>query len=214
MLQPASPNLLTPSHNLAPYTQPSEFYTIANASGKPRPRGRAPERLVTRQMKIFKEQWAGMGMSFDLGLVKGDLDLAAAVWRNLLGGRGARGIAYPTPDVSVDVYYRRTVNLAGGEVEKLEKIEKSVGIEAEESRDDGSGLHDYPPTEVDKYVKYPELMAKVVRYVRRELVMLESIPDEEIIGKLEFGTESDGLDGLRFGPVQSELANDPSSRSS
>ena len=143
-----------------------------------------------------------MGMSFDLGLVRSDADLAAAVWRNMLGGRGARGIVYPSAGINPDAYYRRTVNLAGSDVDKLEKIEKRTGLEAEEARDDGSGLHDHPPTEVDKYVKYPELMETVVEYVRRELVRLESLSDEDIIGKQEFGTESEGLDRLRFGHVR------------
>ncbi|RPD71250.1 hypothetical protein L226DRAFT_591527 [Lentinus tigrinus ALCF2SS1-7] len=183
VLQPAAPNALTPSHNLTPYTRPSDFYTVANGSNRPRPRGKAPERLVTRQMKIFKEQWAGMGMSFDLGLVRSDAELAGAVWRNLLGARGAKGFAYPADGVDSQKYFRRTVNLAGGEVEKLESIEKRGGLEAEEARDDGSGMHDHPPSEVDKYVAYPEAMATVVEYVRRELIRLESIPDEAIIGQ-------------------------------
>ncbi|RDX42286.1 hypothetical protein OH76DRAFT_1363054 [Lentinus brumalis] len=205
VLQPASPNVLTPQHNLVPYTRPSDFYTIANGhNSRPRPRGKAPERLVTRQMKIFKEQWAGMGMSFDLGLVRSDAELAGAVWRNLLGARGAKGFAYPSDDADAQRYFRRTVNLAGGEVEKLEAIEKRGGLEAEEARDDGSGMHDHPPSEVDKYVAYPEVMAEVVEYVRRELVRLESIPDEAIIGKGEFGTESEGLQQMKFGPVRSQ----------
>ena len=98
-----------------------------------------------------------MGRSLDYGLVHSDAELAAAVWRNLLGPRGARGIAYPSSE-NVDAdkpFFRRTVNLVGGEVEKLEQIEKA-GYEVEEARDDGSGIHDFPPAEVDKYVQYPE----------------------------------------------------------
>ncbi|KAI0357314.1 hypothetical protein OH77DRAFT_1451631 [Trametes cingulata] len=212
VLQPVSPASLAPPQNLAPYTRPSAFYQIANASvtGRPRPRGRAPESLVTRQMKIFKEQWAGMGMSFDLGLVRSDAELAAAVWRNLLGARGARGIAYPSSSAGAsggagEQHFRRTVNLVGGEVEKLARIEKrGGGLEAEERRDDGSGVHDFPPAEADKYVAYPETMATLVEYVRRELVRLERLPDEAFLGKGEIGTESHGLEDLRFGPVRRE----------
>lgn len=29
----------------------------------------------------------------------GDKDMASTVWRNLLGARGAQGIAYPNPDI-------------------------------------------------------------------------------------------------------------------
>ncbi|OBZ72792.1 Protein CBP3, mitochondrial, partial [Grifola frondosa] len=184
VLQPASPNARPSSRNLGPYTPPTEFYTIANGGNK-RPRGKAPERLVTKQMKIFKEQWAGMGMSFDLGLARSDAELAAAIWRNILGARGARGIV-------------RSINLVGGEVEKVEKIEK-VGLEVEEARDDGSGVHDYLPAEADKYVAYPELMTTLVEYIRRELRRLEAIPDDVIVGKGVLGTESEGLEGLKFG---------------
>ena len=201
VLQPASPNSLAPPQNLAPYTSATGFYTVANAPGRPRARGRAPERLVTRQMKIFREQWAGMGMSFDLGLVRGDAELAAAVWRNLLGARGARGIDYSSLGATAPFRFRRTVNLVGGEVEKADRAE-GAGLDTEEARDDGSGLHDYPPGEMDRYVAYPELMAAVVEYVRRELARLQSMTDEEILGAGQFGTESEGLPRMRFGPVR------------
>ncbi|KAH9850533.1 hypothetical protein C2E23DRAFT_835582 [Lenzites betulinus] len=228
VLQPVSPNSYAPPQNLVPYTRATAFYRIANraanaanveaaaaasesggaGSGKMRPRGRAPESLVSRQMKIFKEQWAGMGMSLDLGLVRSDTELAAAVWRNLLGARGARGIAYTasTPSSSAGApapAFRRTVNFAGGKVEKLSKIAKlRGGLEAEERRDDGSGVHDYPPSQADRYVAYPERMAAVVEYIRRELVRLEQISDADILGQGVIGTESLGLDALRFGPVR------------
>jgi cytochrome b pre-mRNA-processing protein 3 len=173
-----------------PYTFHSAFYINPNVpsdlpteNGKPRLRSRAPDRLVTRQMKIFKEQWAGMGLSFDLGLVKGDMEMAGAVWRNLLGARGAQGIAFP--DLSSPTQprqFRRSVNLVGGEVVNVAKID----LEKEEATDDGSGVHDFAPEEADLYLKYPELMLDVVRYVRRELVRLERLSNEQIIGgKLE-----------------------------
>ncbi|KAI0919380.1 hypothetical protein AcV7_006133 [Taiwanofungus camphoratus] len=206
ILQPAVPDSPAPIpiSPLGPYTAPSSFYTVAS-SGKPRPKGRAPERLVGQQLKIFKEQWAGMGMSFDLGLVRGDADLAAAMWRNFLGGRGARGIAYPssTADGSGQVkpYFRRSVNLVGGEVEKVKKIDER-GLEVEEARDDGSGVHDYAPDEADKYVAYPELMAALVAYARRELVRLQKIPDEVIMGPTIAGREAEGVKQMKFGRVR------------
>ncbi|EPS97892.1 hypothetical protein FOMPIDRAFT_16300, partial [Fomitopsis schrenkii] len=179
ILQPASPEIAaTPSAAANPYTIPSHFYSIANP-GQKRPKGRAPERLVGQQMKIFKEQWAGMGMSFDISLLRGDTDMAAVVWRNILGARGARGIVYPSDAQDPSTYFRRSVNLVGGEVEKVKKIDER-GLEVEEARDDGSGVHDYAPNEADKYVAYPELMAALVAYLRRELVRLESIPDESV----------------------------------
>ncbi|KAJ8495536.1 hypothetical protein ONZ51_g1638 [Trametes cubensis] len=202
---PSPPGSLAPPQNLAPYTSRSEFYRIANAISKKNAKGRTPESLVTRQMRVFKEQWAGMGI-FYLGLVRSDIELATAVWRNLLGARGARGIAYPDPDgASADplAHFRRAVNIAGGSVEKLSRLEKNRGaLEAEERRDDGSGVHDFPPAEADKYVAYPETMATIVEYVRRELVRLERVPDELIIGKGIIGTEGHDLEALRFGPVK------------
>jgi cytochrome b pre-mRNA-processing protein 3 len=146
-------------------------------------------------MKIFKEQWAGMGMAFDLGLVKGDMEMAGAVWRNLLGARGARGIVYPDPSSPSTTHFRRSVNLVGGSDAEIKKLAK-VGLEAEEARDDNSGVHDFPPEESDKYVEYPQVMLDVVEYIRRELVRLEKIPDEVIaqgdLSLLKFGAVKRG----------------------
>ena len=106
-------------------------------------------------MKIFKEQWAGMGMSMDLGLVRGDAEMAAAVWRNLLGGRGARGISLPGADAKSSPSgaentskpgFRRSVNLVGGLVENVEKID----VDAEEAIDDLSGVYDFDANESDR----------------------------------------------------------------
>ncbi|CAA7269375.1 unnamed protein product [Cyclocybe aegerita] len=174
-----------------PYTFSSTFYLNPYAplpdgdeGGKPKkvkPRGRAPDRIVIRQMKIFKEQWMGMGISLSLGLVKSDQELAAAIWRNLLGARGASGIVLPSssaPDVTgTNGYFRRAVNLVGGEVVNLSKVD----LEKEERTDDGSGVHDFPPEEVDKYLAYPETMLTLVGYVRRELVRLAKVSDEDIL---------------------------------
>lgn len=129
-----------------------------------------------------------MGLSFDLALVKGDAEMAGAVWRNLLGARGSRGIAYSNADGQAQ--FRRAVNLVGGEVVNVAKID----INKEETRDDGSGVHDFPPSEVDKYVKYPELMLDLVSYVRRELARLEKISDHDIM--------SGNWEKLTFGPIR------------
>ncbi|KAF7800176.1 hypothetical protein EIP86_011423 [Pleurotus ostreatoroseus] len=174
------------------------FYALPSREGLPK--GNAPERLVSRQMKIMREQWAGMGMSFDLGLVRGDAEMAAAVWRNLLGARGARGIVYPSSPLAGSPekpYFRRSINLVGGEVESIKKLDKDGALEAEESKDDGSGVHDFAPTEAGLYVQYPELMADIVAYCRRELVRLDSIPDEVVMGKA-----GEDVDMLRFGRVR------------
>jgi len=132
----------------------------------------------------------GMGISCDLGLVRGDQELAGAIWRNLLGARGAQGIAYPSsssPSASSTPKFRRAVNLVGGEVVNVAKID----LEKEETKDDGSGVHDFVPEEVDKYLSYPQVMLDLVGYIRRELVRLEKVTDEEILAgnweKLRFG---------------------------
>jgi cytochrome b pre-mRNA-processing protein 3 len=109
------------------------------------------------------------------------MEMAGAVWRNLLGARGAQGIAFPDPSSSSPSIqprqFRRSVNLVGGEVINVAKID----LQTEEAMDDGSGVHDFGPEEADLYLKYPELMLDVVRYVRQELVRLERLSDEEII---------------------------------
>jgi cytochrome b pre-mRNA-processing protein 3 len=70
---------------------PKPFYTTRNPAhtysrtGSPMPVRPAPERLVSQQMKIFKEQWAGLGLALDLALVRGDTEMSAALWRNLMG---------------------------------------------------------------------------------------------------------------------------------
>jgi cytochrome b pre-mRNA-processing protein 3 len=157
-------------------------------------RGRAPDRLVTQQMKIFKEQWTGMGMALDLGMVRSDMEMAAAVWRNLLGARGARGIAYAPPGSPMAPSFRRSVNPVGGSEAAIKQIEK-VGLETEEARDDGSGVYDFPPDQADKYVQYPQTILDVVEYMRRELVRLESVSDETFM--------RGDLEGLKFGPIES-----------
>jgi cytochrome b pre-mRNA-processing protein 3 len=164
-------------------------------------RGRAPDRLVSQQMRILKEQWTGLGMSFDLGLVRGDAELAAAIWRNLLGARGARGIPFPSEGVQ-DVTapsFRRSVNPLGSSSSKSRIKLLESGLEAEEAKDDGSGVHDYPLDKIDKYVSYPQLMVDIIEYIRSELKRLEAIHDEDIIGRTNtLGRTGDGLQALKF----------------
>ncbi|KAG9309191.1 hypothetical protein JVU11DRAFT_10905 [Chiua virens] len=185
---------------------PPDTFSSPAAYAKAEKRARAPERLLTRHMKIFKEQWAGLGMSMDLGLVKGDAEMAAAVWRNLLGGRGARGISPPcasvTPSTSdsddASKSFRRSVNLVGGLVENVDKIDVNV----EETTDDSSGVYDFGANENDRYIAYPELMETLVAYLRREAQRLERIPDEAILGPRVMGRESEGVKQLMWGKVR------------
>lgn len=156
-------------------------------------------------MKIFREQWAGLGLAFDLALVKGDEELAAAVWRNLLGARGAQGIAYPSsssPSSVVDgqqTHFKRSINPTA-EIEGYSKLSPAKLRELE-SKDDGSGVHDFAPHQADLYLKYPETMARVVEYVRREVRRLGQMSDEEVRGEMTIGREWVGVEGLAFGRI-------------
>lgn len=190
-------SVLQPGLVPEPYTSKSEFYSTPKAlSGDDKAVRRAPERLVTQQMKIFREQWNGMGLALDLGLVRGDMEMAAAVWRNLLGARGARGIVLPGQNVA----FRRSINPVG-EIEKYSNMDERT-LEIEEAKDDGSGVHDFGPDESDQYVRYPETMVTLITYIRRELVRLEGISDEDILGAMKIGTERRGVSDMRFGPVK------------
>ncbi|KAF9233219.1 hypothetical protein BU15DRAFT_54185 [Melanogaster broomeanus] len=196
VLPPQYASYLSPYPHSAFYTFPSpipspDTFSSPAAYAKAEKRARAPERLVTRHMKILKEQWTGLGMSMDLGLVRGDTDMAAAIWRNLLGGRGARGISLPGQGGR----FRRSVNLVGGLVEKVEKLD----VDAEEAKDDQSGVYDFEANESHRYIAYPELMQALVTYVRREALRLEGLPDEVILGSRVVGREGEGVNKLKWG---------------
>ncbi|KAJ7209648.1 hypothetical protein GGX14DRAFT_364591 [Mycena pura] len=199
--------IMQPSYDYKPYTFVSTFYVNPNApsgTDKSVRLALAPERLVVQQLKIFKEQWTGFCISLDLGLVKGDMEMAGAVWRNLLGARGASGIAY-IDDASAPAF-RRAVNLVGGAVVNSEKVD----FEKEAVTDDESGVHDFLPSEADRYLAYPELMLTIVQHVRRELVRLEALSDEEIVEldwrELRFGRVRQGADSEASSSKFSESA--------
>jgi len=194
---------------MPPYTFRTDFYANPNQDRVQEQPGlgtkvaaRAPDRVVNRQMNIFKEQWGGLNLACDLGLVQGDAELAAAIWRNILGARGAQGIDYPahipgtpvgaTTDANAapgaqSPRFHRAVNLYGSLVQPPDKVD----FAKEEATDDGSGVHDFAPGEVDKYLSYPETMSTLVQYIRRELKRLEAVSDYDIIRgdyeKLKFG---------------------------
>ncbi|TRM69232.1 hypothetical protein BD626DRAFT_447010 [Schizophyllum amplum] len=178
-------------HPPVPYTFPTDFYINPNApppEGAPRRRlSRAPDRLITRQLKIHRDQYMGFTLSMDAALVQGDMEMAASIWRNLLGARGAAGIVLPAPGQGPQKYYRRSINPPISEPHKID-------VEREQWVDDHSGVHDFPPAEADKYLTYPELMLDLVTYVRREIKRLEEIPDEAFL----WGDP----DALRFGKVR------------
>ncbi|KZP23526.1 hypothetical protein FIBSPDRAFT_858479 [Athelia psychrophila] len=184
------------------YTLQTAYYSIPKAialrTDNGKLKGNSPERLVTKQMRIFREQYNGLGLSLDLGLVKGDVEMAGAVWRNFLGARGAQGILLPSDGGAAA--YRRNINPTG-EVEGFGNMTPEQ-LEAEAGKDDGSGVHDFAPHESDQYVRYPETMLALNAYIRRELLRLENISDEELMGQMKIGTEWMGVQDLKFGSVK------------
>jgi len=74
--------------------------------------------------QILREQWHGLGLACDIALMTGDKDMASAVWRNLLGARGAHGIAYPeapsTPSTPEDPTSEQKLDPATGGVTDFE----------------------------------------------------------------------------------------------
>ncbi|KZT22134.1 hypothetical protein NEOLEDRAFT_1138481 [Neolentinus lepideus HHB14362 ss-1] len=175
---------------------------VTEDQGKNAARKNAPESLITRQMKIFREQYTGLSMALDLGLVRGDTELAGAIWRNFLGARGARGIVY-TEDYdgsTAQTVFRRSVNPTDSNIKKIS--DNLAALEAAETEDDLSGVHDYAPNEADKYLAYPELMKTLATYVRKELVRLGRLSDAQVLGTMKSGQEFEGLKLLKFGHVK------------
>ncbi|KAI9449711.1 hypothetical protein BJY52DRAFT_1306179 [Lactarius psammicola] len=183
--------------------RPTPFYGATptpdtpNGTSSAQKRGRAPEALVSKQMKIFREQWAGLGVALDLALAQGsDAALAAAIWRNLLGARGAQGLALALAPTSPVPEFRTRVA-------RLSEAARS----REETRDDGSGVHDFGPEERDEYVRFPETMLVLTAYVRAEVARLAAIPDEKVMGTgAALGREVEGVAALRFGKIASAKA--------
>jgi cytochrome b pre-mRNA-processing protein 3 len=155
-------------------------------------------------MKILREQWAGLGLSLDLALAQSsDAILAGAIWRNLLGARGAQGLALAlepslSPPTSPVPEFRRAVNQA-----RMSEAE----LAREERRDDGSGVHDFGPEDRDAYVRFPETMLILTTYVHAEVARLADISDEKIMGTgAALGREGDNVEALRFNKISSAKA--------
>jgi len=123
-------------------------------------------------------------LALDYGLLSSDAELAAAVWRNFLGARGANGIDGRG----------QAINYAG-----LEKPTDLINSPRDPDADDKSGVRDFEGQDRDKYVEYPELMWTLVSYIRREVARLESIPDEKILDQVStgsFGSVKGGVDPI------------------
>ena len=158
---------------------------------------------MKKQMKIFREQWGGLGLALDLALAHdSDTMLAAAMWRNLLGARGAQGLAVALAPTSPVPEFRRAVNPSGS----LGNMSESA-LAREERRDDGSGVHDFGPEDRDAYVAFPETMLLLTAYIHGELTRLAAIPDEKIMGTgATLGREVEGVKELRFRKISSARA--------
>lgn len=156
-------------------------------------------------MKVLREQWAGMNFSLDyaLGLAlhqlphgspnTSDAEMAAALWRNFLGARGAQGVDDPGMGK-----IRRAVNLTGEiGAAKLSKDNPEQSLEIIQTTDDGSGVYDFSGSDVILYAKFPQLMYAMVKYVRSELSRLEKVPDSTILNGGPIGS---------FGVVSVEAA--------
>ena len=205
---PPQPESLTGTGTTTTATTPpraASFYSPRPATSPNaaivKKRGRAPEALVSKQMKIFREQWTGLSLSLDLALAhNSDAMLAGAIWRNLLGARGAQGLELAlapsqAPPTSPVPEFRRAINQARmSEAERLR----------EERRDDGSGVHDFGPEDRDAYVRFPETMLVLTAYVHAEVARLANIPDEKVMGTgAVLGREADGVEALRFNKISS-----------
>lgn len=52
-----------------------------------------------------------------------------------------------------------------------------------------------------RYITYPELMATLVSYIRRESLRLERLDDSVIMGPRRVGREGEGVQNLRWGEI-------------
>lgn len=154
-------------------------------------------------MYNYREQYFGMGLSFDLALARDDADMAAAIWRNFMGCRGAQGIQLPDPtsEEPTPFVFRKAINAFGSKTEKLMDLDDAQ-IAKLELVDDGSGVYDHRPEEADLYVQYPETMLKLSTYIRTETERLASFSDEMVMSKLIPGTLWDHLAEMKFGPIK------------
>lgn len=53
-----------------------------------------------------------------------------------------------------------------------------------------------------RYIAYPELMATLVSYIRRESLRLERIDDRVIMGPRRVGHEGEDVQNLRWGEIE------------
>lgn len=122
---------------------------------------KCPERIIKNSMIDLRNQWNGTTISYDVALMRGDAELASAVWRNIFAGRGEK--AYKEKDLS------------GQEREKL--------VEARRKDNDPEAFVGALGSAEDVKVleELPGLVVMYVAHVRRELKRLEGVSDEMIL---------------------------------
>ncbi|KIY63896.1 hypothetical protein CYLTODRAFT_359220 [Cylindrobasidium torrendii FP15055 ss-10] len=158
--------LQPPSTHVEPYTARSTFYP--SPTHPLRSRG-APERLVSTQMKVFREQYRGMGVALDYALAtNSDHHMAAALWRNILGARGREGLG-----LSDTASGRSADTAANGE----------ALVESKPSSDATAVPHDPlgAPLPSSSYLSFPPFLLQITAYVRRNLARLDAIEDEAFV---------------------------------
>ncbi|KZO97414.1 hypothetical protein CALVIDRAFT_536425 [Calocera viscosa TUFC12733] len=117
---------------------------------------RCPERVLRTHLITAREQWSGMTLALDCGLVLGDMQLAGAVWRNIFDARGGKEVHVPGGG------WEKNKN-------KLPKPEATVALE--------NDLQAMRAAELE----LPRLLYCFVAFVRREIVRLEGVSDEKVL---------------------------------
>lgn len=121
---------------------------------------------MSTQMKVFREQYRGMGVALDYALAtNSDHHMAAALWRNILGARGREGLGFSDA----------TTTLKGVAGEAL--------VESKPSSDATAVPHDplAAPLPSSSYLSFPPFLLQITAYVRRNLARLDAIEDEAFV---------------------------------
>jgi len=100
----------------------------------------------------LRNQWNGTTLSYDVAMMKGDAELAAAIWRNVFAARGEK--AYKEKDLS-DEHKERLV--------------------------DERRKHNDPEADGAPLEELPHLIFMYVAHLRRELQRLEMVSDEDVL---------------------------------
>ncbi|KAG9026962.1 Protein cbp3, mitochondrial [Tulasnella sp. JGI-2019a] len=122
---------------------------------------KCPERIIKNSMIDLRNQWNGTTISYDVAMMKGDAEFAAAIWRNIFAARGEK--AYKEKDLPIEERTRL-----------VEKRKKENDPEAFVGALDG-------PDDLKALEDLPGLLVMYVAHVRRELKRLEEVSDALIL---------------------------------